>query len=142
MRIAIASDHAGFALKQHVKCRLEAAGHHVEDYGVFDERPADYADVGRPAARAVSHGKAERAILVDGVGVAMGIVANRLPFVRAVACSDPAIAQSARSHNDANVLCLGGRIVDPATADRIIDAFLGTPFEGGRHVRRVAKIDA
>lgn len=142
MRIAIASDHAGFALKQHVRARLRAAGHEVEDYGVHDERPADYPDVGRPASRAVSHGKAERAILIDGAGIAMGIVANRVPFVRAVVASEPGAVEMARGHNDANVLCLGGRMIDTAMADRLVDVFLSTPFEGGRHERRVAKIDA
>lgn len=141
MRIAIASDHAGFELKEHVARRLRADGHAVEDYGVHDEQPADYPDVGRPAARAVAHGKADRAILIDGAGIAMSIVANRIPFVRAALCSHPVAAQMARSHNDANVLCLGGRMIGTAMADRILEAFLSTPFEGGRHQRRVAKIE-
>lgn len=141
MRIAIASDHAGFELKQHVAERLRAAGHHVEDYGVHDERPADFPDVGRPAARAVAHGKADRAVLIDGAGLAMCMVANRLPFVRAAVCNEPFAAEMARSHNDANVLCLGGRTIGTAMADRVLDVFLATPFGGGRHERRVAKIE-
>lgn len=141
MRIAIASDHAGFALKEHLAARLRAAGHVVEDYGVHDERPADFPDVGRPAARAVAHGKADRAVLLDGAGIAMSIVANRIPWVRAVVCNEPLSAELAREHNDANVLCLGGRTIGPVMADRIVDVFLKTPFGGGRHERRVAKIE-
>lgn len=141
MRIAIASDHAGFALKEHVKGRLQALGHQVEDYGVHDESPADYPDLGRPAAQAVAHGKADRAILLDGAGIAMSIVANRVPFVRAVVASEPYSVEMARSHNDANVLCLGGRMLGPQMADRLLEVFLETPFEGGRHQRRIDNIE-
>lgn len=141
MRIAIAADHGGLALKEHLKRRLQAAGHDVLDYGTTDERPIDYADVGRPAALAVAHGKAERAILVDTVGIAMSMVANRVAFVRAAVCQDLLAAESARAHNDANVLCLGGRTIGTLAAERIVDVFLDTPFEGGRHQRRIDKIE-
>lgn len=141
MRIAIASDHAGFALKEHLKPKLEAAGHAVEDYGVPDERPADYADTGRPAAQAVAYGKADRAILIDGIGIAMSMVANRVSYVRAAVCTEPVAAESARSHNDANVLCLGGRMIGNHMAEKLVAVFLETPFSGGRHERRIAKID-
>ena len=141
MRIAVASDHAGFALKEHLKSRLEALGHQVEDYGVPDERAADYADVGRPAAQAVAYGKADRAVLIDGAGIAMSMVANRIAHVRAVVCNEAYSAEMARSHNDANVLCLGGRMIGTQMADRILEVFLETPFEGGRHERRIAKIE-
>ena len=141
MRIAVAADHAGFALKEHIKEWLQSAGHVVEDYGVNDTRSADYADFGRPAAQAVAYGKADRAILVDGAGVAMSIVANRIPFVRAVLCSEAYLAEMARAHNDANVLCLGGRMIGPQMADRILEVFLATEYEGGRHDRRIAKIE-
>lgn len=141
MRIAIASDHAGLALKRHVGRRLKSRGHQVEDYGVHDERPVDYPDVGRPAALAVAHGKADRAVLVDGAGIAMSIVANRIRHVRAAVCSDPLLAELAREHNDANALCLGGRMIGTALADRIVDVFLDTPFGGDRHQRRIDKIE-
>ena len=142
MRIALAADHAGYRLKEHLKGRLQAAGHVVEDYGVHDERPADYPEVGRPAAQAVAYGHADRAILIDGAGMAMSIVANRIPFVRAALCVAPVYAAMAREHNDANVLCLGGRMIGTHMAERIVDAFLQTPFPGGRHQRRIDKIDA
>ena len=141
MRIAIAADHGGYALKEHLIRRLQAGGHDVIDYGTHDERPVDYADVGRPAALAVAHGKADRAILIDTVGLAMAMVANRVKFVRAAPCQDILAAESARAHNDANVLCLGGRTIGPLTADRIVDVFLTTPFEGGRHQRRIDKLE-
>lgn len=141
MRIALASDHAGYALKEHLKQRLQAAGHAVEDYGVHDERPADYPDTGRPAAQAVAYGHADRAVLVDGAGMAMCIVANRIRFVRAALCTAPCYAVMAREHNDANVLCLGGRMTGVHMAEQILDAFLATPFGGPRHQRRIDKID-
>jgi ribose 5-phosphate isomerase B len=141
VRIAVASDHAGFEMKEHVKERLKAWGHMVEDYGVHDTRSADYADFGRPAAQAVAYGKADRAVLIDGAGVAMSIVANRIPFVRAVVCNEAYMAEMARSHNDANVLCLGGRMIGVQMANRILETFLTTDFEGGRHERRVTKIE-
>ncbi|NKB89010.1 MAG: ribose 5-phosphate isomerase B [Acidobacteria bacterium] len=141
VRIAIAADHAGFDMKKHVKERLQTWGHSVEDYGVHDTRSADYADFGRPAAQAVAYGKADRGILIDGAGVAMSIVANRIPFVRAVVCNEAYMAEMARSHNDANVLCLGGRMIGVQMVDRILETFLNTEFEGGRHERRIAKIE-
>ncbi len=140
MRIALASDHAGFALKEHLKTRLQARGHVVEDYGVHDERPADYPDTGRPAAQAVAYGHSERAILVDGAGMAMCMVANRIQFVRAAQCNAPHYAAMARQHNDANVLCLGGRMIGAALAEQIVDAFLETPFDS-RHQQRVDKLE-
>lgn len=141
MRIAIAADHGGFALKEHLKRRLQAAGHDVRDYGAADERPIDYADIGRPAAQAVAYGKADRAILVDTIGIAMSMVANRVRFVRAAVCNDLLVAESARAHNDANVLCLGGKVIGTLLAERIVETFLSTAFEGGRHQRRVDKIE-
>lgn len=141
MKIAIASDHAGYSLKEHLKQRLRSAGHDIEDYGAHDERPVDYPDVGRPAAQAVGYGHADRAILIDGAGMAMTIVANRVRFVRAALCTAPCYAAMAREHNDANVLCLGGRMIGTHLANQIVDAFLDTPFGGPRHQRRIDKID-
>ncbi len=140
MRIAIAADHAGYELKEHIKLRLQAEGHVIEDYGVHDTKPADYPDVGRPAARAVAHGKADRAVLVDGAGIAMCMVANRISFVRAAMCDNPHTAEMAREHNDANVLWLGGRMIGRQMAETILKAFLETEF-GERHQRRVDKIE-
>jgi len=141
MRIALASDHAGFELKDDLLGWLRDAGHTVEDYGVCDGQSADYPDIGRPAALAVAHGKADFAILLDGAGIAMSIVANRIPYVRAALCNEPVSARLAREHNDANVLCLGGRMIGPVMARRIVETFLSTDFAGGRHERRVAKIE-
>lgn len=141
MRIAIAADHGGYEMKEYIKLRLQAQGHIVEDYGVHNTKPADYADVGRPAARAVAHGKADRAVLIDTVGIAMCMVANRLSFVRAAMCDNPHTAAMAREHNDANVLCLGGGMIGRQMADSVLKAFLETEFGGGRHQRRVDKIE-
>lgn len=141
MRIAIASDHAGYELKEELAAWLRDGGHAVEDYGTENARPVDYPDVGRPAALAVAHGKSDRAILIDGAGIAMSIVANRIRHVRAAVCSEPLSAELAREHNDANVLCLGGRIIGTVMAKRIVEVFLDTDFGGGRHEQRVAKIE-
>ena len=141
MRIAIAADHGGYEMKEYVKLRLQAQGHVVEDYGVHDIKPVDYADVGRPAARAVAYGKADRAVLIDGAGIGMCMVANRSGFVRAVVCDNPHIAAMAREHNDANVLCLGGRMIGQQMADSVLKAFLETKFGSGRHQRRIDKIE-
>ena len=142
MRIALAADHGGYHLKEHLKRRLRAAGHQIEDYGVLDEQAVDYPDVGRPAAQAVAYGKADRAILIDGAGIAMSIVANRIPHVRAAVCGSPFLAAMAREHNNANVLCLGGQTMGTGLVDAIVEAFLNTEFGGGRHARRVDKIDS
>ena len=141
MKIALASDHAGYELKEYLKRRLTARGYRVIDYGVEDPAPSDYPDTGRPAAQAVARRHCERGILVDGAGIAMSMVANRVAFVRAAVCTEPSAARMARAHNDANVLCLGGRMIGTQMADWIVDAFLETPFEGGRHQRRVDKIE-
>jgi ribose 5-phosphate isomerase B len=141
MRIAVASDHAGYDLKEELIAWLRDRGHTIEDYGTENARPVDYPDVGRPAALSVAHGKADRAILIDGAGIAMSIVANRVGHVRAAVCNEPVSAELAREHNDANVLCLGGRMIGSAMARRIVEVFLETDFGGGRHERRVAKIE-
>lgn len=142
MKIAIGSDHAGFELKEKVGPLLEAAGHEVLDVGTDSEEPVDYPDFCAAAARAVVDGRAERGILLGGSGQGEQIAANKVPGVRAALCNDLYLAELARRHNDANVLTLGGRVTPPDTAARLVRIFLDTPFEGGRHQRRVDKITA
>jgi ribose 5-phosphate isomerase B len=141
MRIAIASDHAGFTLKEHVKAQLTAAGHDVVDVGPETDESVDYPRYARPAARLVADGDAERGVLVCGSGVGVSIVANKVPGVRAVNAHDPEEAALARAHNDVNVVTLSGRRLDGEQADAIVSAFIDGAFEGGRHARRVAGIE-
>ncbi|MGI8730772.1 MAG: ribose 5-phosphate isomerase B [Solirubrobacteraceae bacterium] len=141
MRIAIASDHAGFELKEHVKAKLASAGHDVVDVGPETDESVDYPRFAAPAARLVADGDAEKGVLVCGSGVGVSIVANKVPGVRAVNAHDVEEAQLARAHNDANVVALSGRRLEGTAADAIVDAFLAEPFEGGRHSRRVAAIE-
>ncbi len=141
MRIAIASDHAGFELKEHVKAQLQSDGHDVVDVGPVSNESTDYPRYARPAARLVAEGDAERGVLVCGSGVGVAIVANKVPGVRAVNAHDPEEAQLSRAHNDANVVTLSGRRLDGEQADEIVRAFLEAEFEGGRHARRVALIE-
>lgn len=140
MRIHIGSDHAGYALKQLVKSHLAAAGHAVTDVGAFSEDSVDYPVVAEQVGRAVADGTAEAGVLVCGTGLGMAIAANKVPGVRAVQVNDVAFAEMSRRHNDANVVTLAGRSISEATAAEIVDAFLATGFEGGRHQRRVDQI--
>ncbi len=141
MRIAIASDHAGFELKEHVKAQLAAAGHDIVDVGPQTDESVDYPSYAKPAARLVAEGDADRGVLVCGSGVGVSIVANKVPGVRAVNAHDPEEVQLARQHNDVNVVTLSGRRLDGEQADAIVEAFLASDFEGGRHSRRVAAIE-
>lgn len=140
MKVAIGSDHAGFVLKQHLARRLAALGHEVQDLGPHTAEPVDYPDYAADVARQVASGRAHQGILVCGTGIGVAIVANKIPGIRAAVCATPHMAEMARRHNDANVLALGGRLIPPTEADRILDAWLGAEFEGGRHERRVNKI--
>jgi len=140
LTIVIGSDHAGFALKEAVKASLAAAGHRIVDMGTGTEESVDYPDYGILAAEGVSSGRFERGVLVCGSGVGMAIVANKFPGVRAALCLDVETARLSRQHNDSNVLVLAGRKTDPETAGRIARAWLETPFDGGRHQRRLDKI--
>jgi ribose 5-phosphate isomerase B len=137
MRIMMGSDHAGFELKELVKERLVAAGHEVEDLGAHSEDSVDYPLYGGKVARAVARGDAERGILVCGTGIGMAMSANKVHGVRAVQAVEEYQAEMARLHNDANVLSLAGRHTEPERAFAIVDTFLSTDFEGGRHQRRV-----
>lgn len=140
MRIAVGSDHAGFHLKEHVKHGLQEGGHELVDVGTGSAQSVDYPQFAADAARLVSDGKADRAVLACGSGVGVAIVANKVPGVRAVNAHDPQEAEMSRRHNDANVVTLSGARVAPDAADAIVVAFLRAEFEGGRHARRVGQI--
>ena len=138
--LALGSDHAGLALKNHLLQWLETQGITCKDYGVFDTTSMDYPDIARPVAEAVAKGTHERGILICGSGIGINISANKVHGIRAAQCHDPVSAKLSRQHNDANILTLGDRIVTPLIAEAIVEAWLNTPFEGGRHQRRVDKI--
>jgi ribose 5-phosphate isomerase B len=141
-RIALGSDHAGFALKQRMREYLTDKGYEVEDHGTQSEDPVDYPDFAeRVAARVAAH-QVTFGILFCGAGVAMAIAANKVAGVRAAPCADTLTARMARQHNDANVLALGGRTVGESAARKILDVWLATPFGGGRHQLRLEKIAA
>ncbi len=142
MRIAVGSDHAGFSLKESVRPLLEDAGHEVVDVGPDSDESTDYPRYAAEAARLVAGGEADRAVVVCGSGVGVSIVANKVEGVRAVNAHDADEAEISRRHNDANVLALSGRRLDDAGAREIVERFLGTEFEGGRHGRRVGQIAA
>ena len=142
MRIALAADHAGLDLKQHLCGVLEGLGHAVQDLGTHGPESVDYPDFAAAVGRAVSSGEADRGLLVCGTGVGMAMAANKVRGVRAAACNNLFLARLARSHNDANVLALGAREIAREHAAAILQTFLETPFDGGRHERRIAKISA
>ncbi|MCR5178475.1 MAG: ribose 5-phosphate isomerase B [Lachnospiraceae bacterium] len=141
MKIAIASDHGGYDLKEAIKAHLKARGDEVEDFGTDDKKSCDYPDFGAAAARAVADGKCERGILVCTTGIGISIVANKIKGVRCALLSETTSARLTREHNDANVMALGGGFTGPLLACEIVDVFLDTPFSGEeKHVRRVNKI--
>lgn len=140
MKIAIASDHAGWKTKELIKTYLTELGHTYEDFGTSNEDSVDYPDFAVSVAQTVSKGKGERGILVCATGLGMCITANKFKGIRAVACHNEFTAEMSRRHNDANVLCLGARIIKPEKLRPIIKIWLETPFEGSRHQRRIDKI--
>src|SRR3989337_500527 len=140
MKVAIASDHAGLGMKEEIVGFLKEKGMDVLDYGVDNPESVDYPDYGIKVARAVSRGEVERGILSCGTGIGMSIVANKFPDVRAALCTDLETARMSRMHNDANVLVLGGRTIEKEVALLMVEAWLKTGFEGGRHQRRLDKI--
>lgn len=142
MRVAIGSDHAGFALKEEVKEYLVRAGVEVGDMGTVSRDSVDYPDYAEKVAIAVRDGNADLGILMCGTGIGVCIAANKVHGIRAAPAWNPEIARLSRLHNDANVLCLPGRYMDPTLAIEIVKVWLATPFEGGRHQRRVDKISA
>ena len=139
--IPIASDHAGFALKQALVARLHARGFDAQDMGPDSDASTDYADYAHAVAARVERGEVRRAVLLCGTGLGMSYAANRHPFVRAAVAWTPEIAELARRHNDANILVLPARFLAPEEAGRILETWLDTPFDGGRHERRIEKIE-
>jgi ribose 5-phosphate isomerase B len=142
MRIAVASDHAGFPLKEEIKAILDARAIEVDDFGADDEQACDLSDHVYPAALAVGRGRAERGIFVDGVGYGSALIANRIYGVYAAVCQDPFCAALARSHSDTNVLCIGGKIIGSALALEVVKTWLSTDFLAGeeKYQRRVDKV--
>jgi ribose 5-phosphate isomerase B len=140
--VAVAADHAGYELKTVLKDELIRMGYEVIDLGTQGPASVDYPDFGAAAARAIAEGRAQRAVIVCGSGIGISIAANRNPAARAALCHDAAAARLARRHNDANILALGARTTGVETAKDCLRAFLTTPFEGGRHSGRVAKLGA
>lgn len=141
MRIAIASDHAGFAYKERIKQHLRDLGHEIRDFGTDSTDPADYPDFVRPAAEAVAAGDCERGIVLGGSGNGEAMAANRIRGVRCALCWNLESAALARRHNEANMIALGERMIDESLALAIVDTWLETEFEGGRHVARIRKLD-
>jgi ribose 5-phosphate isomerase B len=142
MRIAIGSDHRGFALKGKLVDLLRRLGHDALDVGAPNADSSDYPDYAEAVATRVAHGEVERGILVCGSGIGMAIAANKVPGVRAAACHDEITAEMCRRHNDVNVLCLSADMLGEKIVDNLVKTWLTTPFEGGRHARRVEKIAA
>lgn len=142
MRVSIGSDHAGLGLKERLEEHLIAAGYDVSDVGTHDGDPVDYPDLAAAVGTAVSSGEADRGVLVCGSGIGVAIAANKIRGVRAANVSDPEMARMSRLHNDANVVTLAGRYLSQDAAREIVDVFLKTAFEGGRHQRRIDKITA
>ena len=142
MRIAIGCDHRGLDLKNAILDALQGEGQTCEDFGCYDETPADYPDFAIGVARAVAEGRFDRGVLICNTGIGMSITANKVPGAYAALCHDVVSAQRSRQHNNSNVLCLGGSVVGPDVAIDIVNAHLSTAFEGGRHERRLAKVRA
>ena len=139
--IPIGSDHAGFEMKEHLSKVLKTLGYEVEDLGAHTAESTDYADFAHPVAREVSSGEAKRGILLCGTGLGMSYAANRWPHVRAAVAWTPEVAKLSREHNDANILVLPARCLSDEEGVRIMETWLNTPFDGGRHERRIAKIE-
>lgn len=140
--IAIASDHGGYALKEKVKVHLKELGYEVQDFGTDSLDSCDYPDYAAPAAKAVASGECEKGIVICTTGIGVSIVANKVRGVRCALCTDPFAAEMTRRHNDTNVLAMGAGLVGENLALRIVDTWLSTEFEGGRHQRRVDKVMA
>jgi ribose 5-phosphate isomerase B len=138
--VAIGSDHGGFQMKEQLKPILAELGLSIRDVGVNEEKPVDYPDIAQEVAELVASGGASRGVIVDGAGIGSSMAANKVPGIRAALCYDKASARNSREHNDSNVLTLGGRLLTRTQAEDVLRVWLGTPFGGGRHAARVAKI--
>lgn len=142
MKIAMACDHGGFALKEDLRAWLTEQGHEIEDFGCHSTESCDYPDFAGPAAKAVAAGQCQRGIVICTTGIGVSICANKVDGVRCALCSEPWSAEMTRRHNDTNVLAMGAGVVGPNLARQIVTNFLNTEFEGGRHQRRVDKMMA
>ena len=142
MKLAAACDHGGLTLKNAIIAHLKELGHEVEDFGTYSADSCDYPDFAEPAARAVANGECERGVVICTTGIGISICCNKVNGVRCALCADPLSAEMTRRHNDANMLAMGQGIVGENLALRIVDTFLTTEFEGGRHQRRVDKMMA
>ncbi|HEY8504952.1 MAG TPA: ribose 5-phosphate isomerase B [Gemmataceae bacterium] len=140
MRIALGSDHRGYAMKQRIASLLQQLGHEVIDLGTDSGASVDYPDYAFAVAKAVSEGRADRGVLVCGTGIGMCIAANKVPGVRAAPCHDRITAEMSRLHNDANIMCLSADLLGEELVEQMVRIWVGTAFEGGRHARRVEKI--
>ncbi len=140
MKISLASDHGAYELKERLKAHMAEQGHEVLDQGTYGPESCDYPDFGRAAARLVSDGTCDRGVVLCTTGIGMSMVANKVEGVRCALCHEPLSAEMTRRHNDANMLAMGAGMVGPELARRILDVFLTTPFDGGRHQRRVDKM--
>lgn len=140
MKIAIGCDHGGFELKEAVRGYLEERQIPYEDFGAYNTDSVDYAPIAAKAARAVAAGQADFGVLVCSTGIGISMAANKVKGIRAALCTNEFCAEMTRRHNNANILCMGGKVVDSATARKLVDIFLNTPFEGGRHQRRIDQI--
>ena len=140
MKIIMGCDHGGFELKETLKKVLIEKGYEVEDYGIHKQERVDYPDYAQKVGEAIASGKGDQGILICGTGIGMSIAANKVKGVRAALCNDCYSAAKARQHNNANVLCMGGKVVDRETGLKLVKIFLETEFEGGRHQRRIDQI--
>ena len=140
--LAIGSDHGGFELKNHVMKHLKDRGIEYKDFGCYDENSVDYPDIAKAVGEAVSGGECERGILICGTGIGISIAANKIKGIRAALCSDVYSAKMTKEHNNANIICMGGRVIGRELAFMIVDAWLDAEFQGGRHQARIDKIHA
>ena len=140
--IAIGSDHGGFEIKEHIKKHLEERSLEYKDFGCYDENSVDYPDIAEKVCNAINSGDADKGILVCGTGIGISIAANKIDGIRAAHCHDVYSAEMTKRHNNANVICMGGRVIGRELAFKIIDAWLDAEFEGGRHQKRIDKIHA
>ena len=142
MKIAIGCDHGGYELKMKLIPHLKEKGYEIEDYGCDSTDSVDYPDYALKVCHSVTSGESERGILICGTGLGMSMAANKVKGIRAAVCHDTFSAEFTRRHNDANVLCMGGRVIGPGLACKVVDAYLDSEFEGGRHQRRIDKVMA
>ncbi|MBQ3038727.1 MAG: ribose 5-phosphate isomerase B [Clostridia bacterium] len=140
--IAIGSDHGGFELKTHIINHLKEKGLEIKDFGCYDENSVDYPDIAQAVAASITGGECENGILICGTGIGISIAANKINGIRAAHCHDVYSAEMTKRHNNANIICMGGRVVGRELAFMIVDAWLGAEFEGGRHQNRIDKIHA